>query len=178
MLAAIVPAQLPAEEEEEALPVPKRARSDAELSPRELAVVSALQAAGSSAVADADSLPAPEALFCALSPAGLQSVLAALALRTPHALRRLLLERLSPAAAELLTARLEEADEQRGGSAGVAGDWFYGALYGAFPDDQQALLTRLLALKDQFATEALHRVIAGVLLPPAVQAFATPGAPG
>jgi hypothetical protein len=111
---------------------------------------------------------AAESLLRALAALSVQRVLCAMALHAPAMLRGLLLERLSPVAAELLTARFEEADEARGGSAALDAHrpdgGFYGPFYGAFPEPHK-LLTRLLELKEQLAADALERVIAALLKP-------------
>jgi hypothetical protein len=172
MLDGVPPAQLPDEDAEAA----KRPRLDGStadaLSARELVALDALRGASSS---PCDDVPAAqrrvEGVFRALSGHGLQAVLAALAKQAPAAVRCLLLERLSPVAAELMTTRFEEADAMRGGSAATDGeDGIYGLLYGpnVFPDRQQ-LVARLLDLKDALAADALQRVIGAVLQPQASQ---------
>jgi hypothetical protein len=195
MLDVVVPAALPGEDEDEAGAEEdaKRQRGDTAaaaapppLSRRERAAFATLRAAAARAAAP--TAPADvEALFAALSPAALQRVLASLALDAPSELRRLLLSRLTPVAAELLTARLEAADAQRGGSAAEDGaGFFYGHFYGAFSggsaedgqrddddgdgdvcdeDGLSRLFGRLLDLKEALAAEALRRVIAAVLQP-------------
>ena len=162
MLAAVTPAQLC--EARDALP---DAGSDTIAgtlpSAAERAAYAALLRASADAAADAH--PAPEAVFAALPPRELQAVLAALARGAPHALRALLLERLSPLAAELLTRRFEAADAERGGSAASDGaGGFYGPFFAAFPDGE-LLLSRLLDLKDALAAQALRAVVTGVLQP-------------
>lgn len=167
MLDAVTPAQLPPDGEQEVAKRPRHGGSTANtLSVRERAALDALRHACSSACGDAPAAQrSVEGVFRALSAPCLQAVLAVLAQQAPDELRRLFLERLSPVAAELMTARFEEADAQRGGSAAADGeDGFYGHLYGVFPDRQQ-LVARLLDLKDALAADALQRVIGAVLQP-------------
>ena len=168
-----MPAKLP-EEEDEGERACKRQRSSsasvvADESPRQRAAFELLRDAASEHADDAHtSRQCVERVLCALTPTETQTVLGALAERAPAALRRLLLALLTPIAAELLTARLERADEQRGGSAATDGDGgFYGRLYGAC-DAPDAVMARLLDLKEQLAADALQRVLHSVLCPPVV----------
>ena len=98
------------------------------------------------------------------TPTAVQNVLGHLAAREPAALCVLMLERLTPRAAEALTAAFEDADRVRGGSAssdGAAG--FYGVFYGALGEQRDAFLPHLLRLKERFAAEAARRVAHAML---------------
>lgn len=117
-------------------------------------------------------------IFATLEPLQLRRVLQAMATGFPMSLRMLILYGLSPASVELLTTKLESADElelennnsQHGGEKRYFGPSelicdngdFYEQFYSVF-DDRQEVMEVFLAAKEKFANLALKTVLKGVL---------------
>lgn len=104
-------------------------------------------------------------IVAALRPEALRAVLAGMAGQTPRTLEALLLHALPPAAAELMTQKLEHCDAQliaSGRQAEVAD--FYRTLYGCV-EDPQLVLRALLHRKEVFSAQVLQQVMHDLLGP-------------
>ena len=97
-------------------------------------------------------------VMATLGPHQLQMVLVTMAQRVPGTLEALLLHVLPPAAAEILTHKLEAAAEGSGAAAGQSLDQqaFYQQVYGACADPQQ-IFDRLLHQKEAFSRLILRQ---------------------
>lgn len=97
-------------------------------------------------------------ILAALPPQAVQSVLSLMSQRVPRTLEALLMHALPPAAAELLTQKLEQADSQ-----GCAGQQqFYADLYGVTSDPQDALHV-LLDKKEAFSQQICNGLMSRLL---------------
>ena len=104
-------------------------------------------------------------VLATLSPHQLQMVLLSMAQRVPSTLEALLLLVLPPAAAEILTHKLEAAAEGTQAAAGQSMDQqaFYQQVYGACADPQQ-IFNRLLHQKEAFSHLLLRQITDALLL--------------
>ncbi|KAK3267171.1 hypothetical protein CYMTET_24258 [Cymbomonas tetramitiformis] len=106
-----------------------------------------------------------EDTFASLTPTALQRVLYAMAHTFPRSLERLVLHGLSPAACELLTSKLEEADALRAAQESSEADEhpasrkFYEQFYGVFQDGAEAALRVMVEGKELFAKEAMKEIL-------------------
>ena len=103
-------------------------------------------------------------VMATLGPHQLQMVLVTMAQRVPGPLEALLLHVLPPAAAEILTDKLEAAAEGTGAAAGQSLDQqaFYQQVYGACADPQQ-VFDRLLHQKEAFSRLFLRQLTDALL---------------
>ncbi|OVA05385.1 JmjC domain [Macleaya cordata] len=90
-----------------------------------------------------------------LEPLQLQNVLLAMVHNFPRTLEALILHMLSPVAAEVLTRKFDEIDQQ---TRKEDRDEFYLAVYGVF-DDQFAAMNSVLNGKESFARQAFKNVL-------------------
>ncbi|KAA6428022.1 MAG: hypothetical protein FRX49_02684 [Trebouxia sp. A1-2] len=97
-------------------------------------------------------------ILAALPPQAVQSVLSLMSHRVPRTLEALLMHALPPAAAELLTQKLEQADSQ----GGAGQQQFYADLYGVTPDPQKALHV-LLDKKEAFSRQICNQLMSCLL---------------
>lgn len=149
---------------------PREWADEAALSAEEREALSYLRTCGQDLRYGLTSLAAPavDTKLLEVTPTTMQQVLGHLAVRDPATLRTLMLQGLTPRAAEQLTVAFEEADRLRGGSAAADGDsGFYGVFYAALGAQRDAFLRRLLHLKELFAAQAAENVRAAVLGMPA-----------
>ena len=103
-------------------------------------------------------------VIATLRPHQLQMVLVSMAQRVPRNLEALLLHGLPPAAAEILTRKLETAAEYTEAAAGQPLDQqaFYQQVYGACADPQQ-IFDRLLHQKEAFSRLLLSQITDALL---------------
>ncbi|KAL2612998.1 hypothetical protein R1flu_024690 [Riccia fluitans] len=94
-------------------------------------------------------------VFASLGALSLQRVLLVMATQFPRSLRILVMDMLSPAAAELLTMKFEELDGCLEASHQTE---FYGKFYSVF-ENPEAVMAVLLEKKEAFAAEALRKVM-------------------
>ncbi|KAL3680095.1 hypothetical protein R1sor_023051 [Riccia sorocarpa] len=94
-------------------------------------------------------------VFASLGALSLQRILMVMASQFPMSLRVLVMEMLSPAAAELLTMKFEELDGCLEPSLETE---FYGKFYSVF-ESPEAVMAVLLEKKEAFAAQALRKVM-------------------
>ncbi|CAH8370543.1 unnamed protein product [Eruca vesicaria subsp. sativa] len=94
-------------------------------------------------------------MFWNLEASNLRDVLLAMARYFPRTLEALILHMLSPVAAEVLTQKFDEIDQQSGEE---DRSQFYREFYGAF-DDESAAMDIILTRKEAFAFQAFKNVL-------------------